>query len=148
MGEGNPKDMPIIKSAKKQMRINERNRARNLGYLTRMRNVLKSTKAAILDEAVTYDDARESLRQSQKVIYMTASKGIIHKKTASRRFGRLVKLFRKARVEGLRSELAEEAEGESIAAPAAPEEVKKVEDEAPEADTDSDAPTEGEPKGE
>ncbi len=53
-------------------------------------------KSAIrkIDEAVvagSADEAREALKQAIPVIAKTASKGTIHKKTASRKISRLTK---------------------------------------------------------
>lgn len=93
--------MANTKSAKKQIKINERNRLRNLYYKTRMKGALKNARQAIINTEVPDEDAAKALREAQRTIYRTASKGVIHKNTASRRYGRLVSLFRKVRVLGL-----------------------------------------------
>ncbi len=93
--------MANTKSAKKQILINERNRVRNQYYKTRMKGALKSARLAITNLEISEDDAAKVLRDAQRTIYKTASKGVIHKNTASRRYGRLVSLFRKVRVLGI-----------------------------------------------
>ena len=93
--------MANTKSAKKQIKINERNRLRNLRYRTRMKSALKKARATITASEFSDADASGALLEAQRTIYKTASKGVIHKNTASRKYGRLVSLFRKVRVMGL-----------------------------------------------
>ncbi len=86
--------MPNTKTAKKQFLVNVRNRARNVRYKTRMKNAIKTFRAAIEmteDPEVT----REKLILAQRVINVSASKGIIKKQTASRKISRLYSLFNK-----------------------------------------------------
>ena len=90
--------MANTKSAKKQILVNRRNRTRNFSYRTRMKNAIKRTKAAILDPEIPDEQAKKAVQDAQSVLYSTASRGVIHRNTASRRFSRLVLLYRKARV--------------------------------------------------
>lgn len=83
------------KTAKKQILINERNRARNLHFKTRMKNVVKKVRGILSDPEVPVEEAKKALIEAQRVINQTSSKGIIHKNTASRKIGRLATLLNK-----------------------------------------------------
>jgi small subunit ribosomal protein S20 len=88
------------KTAKKQMLVNKRNHARNLHFKTRMKNVLKKARAVITNTEIPVDEAEKALKEAQRVISKTKSKGIIHKNTAARKISRLTLLYRAVRVEG------------------------------------------------
>ncbi|MGJ3239985.1 MAG: 30S ribosomal protein S20 [Anaerolineae bacterium] len=81
--------MPNHKSAIKRMRQNEKRRAYNRTYITRSRNFVKRARAAIQSGEVKEAEAqvREAIRDLDKA----ASRGIIHKRNAARRKGRLMK---------------------------------------------------------
>ncbi len=77
------------KSAEKRSRQAQAQRLRNRINKSKIKTVV--TK---LDEAVasgSADDAREALRKAISTVAKTASKGTIHKKTASRKISRLTK---------------------------------------------------------
>lgn len=74
--------MPNIKSAKKRVDVNERNRARNKSAVSRMKTEIKKYDAAISAEDVT--TAEQLLPKTVAVIDKTQSKGIIHKNAADR----------------------------------------------------------------
>ncbi len=86
--------MPNTKTAKKQLKINIRNRKRNQHYKTRMKNVIKAFRTSI-EASDDPDEVREKLYYAQKIIYITASKGVIKKGTAARKVSRLYALFNK-----------------------------------------------------
>ena len=89
--------MANIKSQIKRNRQNEKRRLRNRTVRSEMNT---RTKAALA--AVEHDDAEaadETLRLAIKRIDKAAAKGVIHKNTAARRKGRLVR-----EIERLRSE--------------------------------------------
>ncbi len=74
-------------SAKKATRVIARRTAVNKSRRTHMRGQLR-----ILEEAITTGDktaAAEQFKNLQPVIMKAASKGIIHKKNASRKISRL-----------------------------------------------------------
>ena len=75
------------KSALKRARQNEIKRIRNMGYKTRVKNVVKEARAAIADNSE--DQAKESLRKATAIIQKSSSKGAIHRKKASRKISRL-----------------------------------------------------------
>ena len=76
-------------SALKRVRQNEVKRARNMGYKTRAKNVVKEVRAAIAGNSE--EQARESLKKAVSIIQKTASKGAIPKKRASRKISRLAR---------------------------------------------------------
>jgi len=77
------------KSAEKRSRQAQAQRLRN-----RMNKSKIKTVVGKLDEAVasgSTDEAKEALRKAISVVAKIASKGTIHKKTASRKISRLTK---------------------------------------------------------
>ncbi|MCD6118267.1 30S ribosomal protein S20 [bacterium] len=90
--------MANTSSAKKYIKVNRRNRLRNIQNKTRMKNIVKKVRASILSPDIPVEDARKALKEAQLIIYKTAGRGIIHKNSASRKYSRLVKLFNRARI--------------------------------------------------
>lgn len=84
--------MANTKTGKKQMLINRRNRARNLHYKTRMKTAIKAFKAA-LEAGSDISELKRKLVTAQKIISVTASKGVIKKQTASRKISKLYTSF-------------------------------------------------------
>ena len=76
--------MPHIRSAKKRNRQNIVRRAKNRAIRTQFRNTIKE----VLNSE---ENPEELLKKAQSQLDRAATKGIIHKKTASRRAGRLAK---------------------------------------------------------
>ncbi len=76
--------MPHIRSAKKRNRQNIVLRAKNRAIRTQFRNTIKE----VLNSE---ENPEELLKKAQSQLDRAATKGIIHKKTASRRAGRLAK---------------------------------------------------------
>ena len=86
--------MPIIKSAKKRMRQNERRNARN-----RMRRATLRTSIRRLHEAIDAGDSDKVQAQwvkTQGLIDRTARLGIIHPNAAARTKSRLARRIRQA----------------------------------------------------
>ena len=77
------------KSAIKRMRQNEKLRLHNRLFRGRARTEVKKARQAI--ESGELEAAREATRSAVVALDKAASKGIIHKKNASRRKGRLMK---------------------------------------------------------
>jgi small subunit ribosomal protein S20 len=75
------------KSALKRARQNEIRRLRNKSVKTRIKKVSKQVRQ-LMDEG-TQEDARLKLDAAKSVIDRAARKGVIHKKTASRKISRL-----------------------------------------------------------
>lgn len=77
------------KSALKRARQSEIRRLRNLGYKTRVKNAVKGVRAAVAENST--ETAEKSLKEAVSIIQKTASKGIIHRKKASRKISRLAR---------------------------------------------------------
>ncbi len=81
--------MANIKSAKKRILVIKTKTERNKSRKSKMRTAIKQVHEAV--EAGDKALANERLVAATKVIDMTATKGTIHKKTASRMVSRLAK---------------------------------------------------------
>lgn len=77
------------KSAKKRAKQSQVRRLRNRSAKTTLKNLEKSLRAA---QETGADTKAELMRQTQSAIHKAAQKGILHKKTASRKISRLTKL--------------------------------------------------------
>ena len=77
------------KSALKRDRQSKVRRLRNRMNKSRMKGAIIQVEEALV--AGTEDKAREALQAAATIIQKTASKGSIHKKTASRKISRLTK---------------------------------------------------------
>ncbi len=76
------------KSALKRAGQNERRRLRNKAVQTRVKNVVKDVRLAVDQDA---KDAVAKLNAAKSAIDKAAKKGVLHKKTASRKNSRLAK---------------------------------------------------------
>ena len=81
--------MANIKSQIKRNRQNEKRRLRNRAYTGATRAALKNAHAAFGAENV--EEARVATIEAVSKLDRAAQKGVIHKKNASRRKGRLMK---------------------------------------------------------
>ena len=79
--------MATHKDAMKRTRQNEKRRARNRHYRTKLRNQTKRVREAV--EAGDYAAAQEQFRAAVSVIQRVARRGIIHRNQAARRISRL-----------------------------------------------------------
>jgi len=79
--------MANTSSAKKAIRQSERRTAVNKNARSRMRTSVKKVEAAIA--AGDQTQAAEALRAAQPELMSNAQRGILHKKTASRKISRL-----------------------------------------------------------
>ena len=77
------------KSALKRDRQSKARRLRNRNNKSKMKSAITSVEKALVEGAE--DQAKEALQNAMSVIQKTASKGTIHKRTASRRISRLAK---------------------------------------------------------
>jgi small subunit ribosomal protein S20 len=82
------------KSALKRARQNIIRRDRNRSVKTRIKNVVKHIRQLVEENAP--DEALKTLNKAQSIIDKAAKKGVIHKKTASRKISRLTQLINKA----------------------------------------------------
>ena len=76
------------KSALKRARQNEKKRLRNKSTKTRVKNVEKSVRLAVNEKSK--EAALNELNTAKSIIDKAAKKGVIHKKTASRKLSRLL----------------------------------------------------------
>ena len=79
--------MANIKSAEKRNRQNSVRYARNHARITRVRTYIRKVETAI--ESGDKTTAADALRVAQPEIHRGVSKGVLHKKTASRKISRL-----------------------------------------------------------
>ncbi len=77
------------RSALKRARQDEGKRLRNMAYKTRMKHAVKQVRSSVADNAA--DEAKERLVKAVSILQKTASKGIIHRNSASRKISRLTK---------------------------------------------------------
>ncbi len=82
--------MATHKSAKKRAKQSQVRRLRNKSVKTTLKNLEKKLKDA---KETNSDNKNEIMRQTQSAIHKAAQKGIIHKKTASRKISRLFKFM-------------------------------------------------------
>ena len=77
------------KSALKRAKQSEVKRLRNMGYKTRSKNIVKEVREAVAEN--DKEKAVEKLKKATVVIQKSASKGVFHKKKASRKISRLAR---------------------------------------------------------
>ncbi len=78
------------KSAKKRAKQSPVRRLPNKSVKTRLKSLEKNLKAA---KEANSDNQDELMRQTQSAIHKAAKKGVMHKKTASRKISRLFKFM-------------------------------------------------------
>nr|WP_330393522.1 30S ribosomal protein S20 [Anaeromicropila populeti] len=76
-----------IKSAKKRILVNQTKAARNKAIRSKVKTIIKKVDAAIA--ANDKEAASAALKQATIEIDKASSKGVFHKKTASRKISRL-----------------------------------------------------------
>lgn len=77
------------RSVLKRIRQNEKKRLRNQAWRTRIKTVVKKVEEAISKN--DKDSIKKVLNEAVKIISKSASKGVIHKNTASRKISKLMK---------------------------------------------------------
>lgn len=82
--------MAIHKSVLKRARQNEQRRIRNKTTKTKVKNIVKDVRLAVGKKS--NETVLNKLNQAQSIIDKAARKGVIHKKTASRKISRLAAL--------------------------------------------------------
>ncbi|MBU4463272.1 MAG: 30S ribosomal protein S20 [Proteobacteria bacterium] len=80
------------KSALKRARQSEQRRMRNKTTKTKVKNIVKDVRLAAGKES--NETVLNKLNQAQSIIDKAAKKGVIHKKTASRKISRLAGLVK------------------------------------------------------
>ncbi len=82
--------MANYKSAIKRARQNEKRRLRNKSSKTRIKNIVKDVRLAVSEKS--NETALAELDIAKSIIDNAAKKGVIHRKTASRKISRLSRL--------------------------------------------------------
>ncbi len=85
--------MPNHKSAEKRARQTIKKTQRNRFYRTRLKNITKAVREAVLSGDKNI--ANEALKLANKSIHAMVSRGFLKKQTASRRVSRLALLVNK-----------------------------------------------------
>ena len=85
--------MPIQRAAFKSVRKDKKRRVRNLRVTSELKTITKRFNSLITVKKVS--EAKEALKSLIASIDKAASKGIIHKNTASRKISRLTKTLNK-----------------------------------------------------
>ncbi len=83
--------MPIIKSAKKRVKITEKKTLRNRMNRSALRTAVKRFEKAVAANDV--DTAKIELVKATSTIDKSVKKGIIHKNNAARKKSRLTKMY-------------------------------------------------------
>jgi len=81
--------MANLLQAKKRIRANARRAEVNKSRKSRIRTFVKKVEMAL--ESGNADEARLALKQAQPELMRGVTKGVLHKKTASRKVSRLAK---------------------------------------------------------
>jgi small subunit ribosomal protein S20 len=76
------------KSAKKRILVNAKKRSRNQAYISSVRTAVKKVRTAI--EKGQTAEVAGLLQTAQSLLHKAASRGLIHRNTASRKVARLV----------------------------------------------------------
>jgi len=79
------------KSTVKRARQNERRRLRNKSLKTRIKNIVKDVRLAVSEQS--NEAALTKLDIAKSITDKAAKKGVIHRKTASRKISRLSRLI-------------------------------------------------------
>ena len=77
------------KSAIKRNRQNEKRNEQNKTRRSKTKNVIKDVLLAVEEKNV--ENAQSSLKEASKIISKNAAKGVMHKRTASRKISGLAK---------------------------------------------------------
>jgi len=75
--------MANIKSQKKRILLNEKNRQRNMAVRSRMKTMIKKVQAAV--QAKDSQQIQTALKSAVSEIDRAASKGVIHRNAAARK---------------------------------------------------------------
>ena len=86
--------MARIKSAVKRHKQSLKRRARNRHVRSTLKTAIKDVRSEIVEGTV--EKCAELMRSAASVLARAGSKGVLHKKTASRKISRLAKAVHKA----------------------------------------------------
>jgi len=82
--------MPIIKSAKKRVKVTEKKTAQNRKWKNKLKNAIKDLEN-LIDEG-DKEAAAEQLKETKRVIDKAVTRNILHKNNAARKKSRLTKM--------------------------------------------------------
>ena len=85
--------MPNIKSQKDRMRLTAKQTARNKAARSALRTTIKKANASIEANA---DNKADAVKEAAIALEKAGGKGLVHRKTASRRISRMTKRANKA----------------------------------------------------
>ena len=89
--------MPVVhKNTLKAARQSEKRRARNRSVQSGVKSVIKKLQAAV--EGKKADETVALLREASRALQRAATKGVLHRNTASRKLSRLTAQVRKGAV--------------------------------------------------
>jgi small subunit ribosomal protein S20 len=83
------------KTAKKQLLVMRRNRARNVHFKSMLKNALKRARSVIA-KADDASAAQEALSHAVRTLYRCATKGVIKRQNALRRVSRIMRMYDKS----------------------------------------------------
>jgi small subunit ribosomal protein S20 len=86
--------MANTKTAKKQLLNTKRNHMRNVHYKTMLKSAVKRARQTI-SAGSDVTAAQGALNLAVKMLYKTATRGVIKKHNASRRVSRIMRLYNK-----------------------------------------------------
>lgn len=86
--------MPIHKSAAKRMRRSKKRQLRNVAIRSELKTLFKKIDRLISQKLT--DEAKEAVRVASSKLDKAATKGVIHKKKASRKKSRLSRKLSRA----------------------------------------------------
>ncbi len=89
--------MANVASAEKRNRQRIKRRERNLQHLVTMRTRVKRARAVLDKAQESPESVTPTVEQAIKQLAKAAQKGVIHKKTASRKISRLTKALNKVK---------------------------------------------------
>ncbi len=83
--------MPIIKSAKKRVKVTEKKTKINKQWKEKYKNAIRDFKE-VIDEG-NIEEAEEQLKETKRIIDKTADRGLIHKNKANRKKSQFAKML-------------------------------------------------------
>ncbi len=91
--------MANVQSAEKRNRQRIKRRARNLQHLVPMRTRVKRARTTLVSGKASNEELQETVLAALRQLARAAAKGVIHKRTASRKISRLTLALNKATVD-------------------------------------------------
>lgn len=91
--------MANVQSAEKRNRQRIKRRARNLQHLVPMRTRVKRARTTLASGKASTEELQETVLAALRQLARAAAKGVIHKRTASRKISRLTLALNKAAVD-------------------------------------------------